>query len=238
MGLHSPEYAARVYKQVVHDSGEAGFGDCSIAMFGEPGSGKFEFVLTGRHCTRRCDGDSVEGAAFGGPIFYGHAADGFDEAPDHPGNAYWYQAQSANKIFQMLDGKQRESALLEKEPGDTAATIQLKRQAGDLPGLGPAVRVETPHAAIARSQMGEEEGAAGNEGDPVGPQRLLPVAGEDPPDPAVGRDHRDPAAVGPVRHEQPPRSVTEDALRPVQSAAQERDPIEFDHFSPLPQESV
>lgn len=33
----------------------------------------FEFVLTGRHCTRRCDGDSVEGAAFGGPLFYGHA---------------------------------------------------------------------------------------------------------------------------------------------------------------------
>ena len=50
--------------------------------------GKFEFVLTGRHCTRRCDGDSVEGAAFGGPIFYGHAAEGFNEKPDHPGNVY------------------------------------------------------------------------------------------------------------------------------------------------------
>src|SRR5688572_23148282 len=77
VGIHSPEYAETVMKQVVHDSGDKGFEDCSIALFGEPGTGKFEFVLTGRHCTRRCDGDSVEGAAFGGPIFYGHAAKGF-----------------------------------------------------------------------------------------------------------------------------------------------------------------
>ncbi len=112
MKLHSPEYAEIVYNQVVHDSGKAGFGDSSIALFGEPGSGKFEFVLTGRHCTRRCDGDSVEGAAFGGPIFYGHAAEDFNEAPDHPGNAYWYQAKRANFVFDMLDGKQRKQALL------------------------------------------------------------------------------------------------------------------------------
>src|SRR5256885_13432172 len=87
MGLHSPEYAEKVMGQVVHDSGKEGFGDTAIALFGEPGSGKFEFVLTGRHCTRRCDGDSVEGAAFGGPIFYGHAAKGFNEKADHPGRS-------------------------------------------------------------------------------------------------------------------------------------------------------
>jgi hypothetical protein len=132
---HSDEYAATVLKQVEHDSGKAGFGDSSIAVFGQPGSGKFEFVLTGRHCTRRIDGDSVAGKAFGGPIFYGHAAGGFNESADHQGNAYWYQAQAANRVFQMLDGKQRESALQEKEAPDNAATIQLRRQTGDLPGL-------------------------------------------------------------------------------------------------------
>src|SRR5687768_8141907 len=82
LGLHSPEYAETVLKQVEHDSGKAGFGSSSIALFGEPGTGRFEFVLTGRHCTRRCDGDSVAGAAFGGPIFYGHAAESFYEKPD------------------------------------------------------------------------------------------------------------------------------------------------------------
>ena len=132
---HSEEYADTVVKQVEHDSGKKGFGDSSIAIFGEPGTGDFEFVLTGRHTTRRVDGDSVKGKAFGGPIFYGHAADGFYEGPDHKGNAYWFQAQSANKVYEMLDGKQRETALLEHEPADNAQTIKLKRQAGDLPGL-------------------------------------------------------------------------------------------------------
>src|SRR4030095_11000967 len=125
LGLHSPEYAETVLKQVEHDSGKAGFGDSSIALFCEPGTGKFEFVLSGRHCTRRCDGDSVEGAAFGGPIFYGHAAKGFYEKADHPGNAYWYQAVRANEVFKMLDGKQRALALLE-EPREEKGTDTVK----------------------------------------------------------------------------------------------------------------
>ena len=105
LGLHSPEYAKIVMGQVDHDGG---FHDCAIALFGQPGTGKFEFVLSGRHVTRRCDGDSVEGAAFGGPIFYGHAARAFNEPADHEGNVYWYQAKRANELFQALDGKQRE----------------------------------------------------------------------------------------------------------------------------------
>ena len=56
-GLHSPEYAGKVAQQVEHDGGKEGFGGCSIALFGQPGTGKFEFVLAGRHVTRRCDGD-------------------------------------------------------------------------------------------------------------------------------------------------------------------------------------
>jgi hypothetical protein len=145
---HSEEYAETVLKQVEHDSGKAGFGDSSIAIFGEPGSGKFQFVLTGRHCTRRIDGDSVEGKAFGGPIFYGHAAEGFNESADHKGNAYWYQAQSANAVFQMLDGKQREVALAEKEAPDNASTIRLRRQTGDLPGLAVADMTPDQKAAV------------------------------------------------------------------------------------------
>jgi hypothetical protein len=136
MGLHSPEYAETVMKQVVHDSGKAGFESSSVALFGEPESGKFEFVLTGRHCTRRCDGDSVEGAAFGGPIFYGHAAESFNEKADHPGNAYWFQAKRANDVFAMLDGKQREQALCQRgreEAGNE--TIRLTGQKTGLEGI-------------------------------------------------------------------------------------------------------
>jgi len=115
-GMHSPEYAEKVMKQVEHDNSEdAGFGACAIAMFGEPATrdknSKFEFVLTGRHVTRRCDGNSVAGAAFGGPIFYGHAFESFNEKPNHPGNIYWYQALRANEVFKALDGKQQKLAL-------------------------------------------------------------------------------------------------------------------------------
>ena len=136
MGLHSPEYAETVMSQVIHDSGEEGFGSSSIALFGEPGTGKFEFVLTGRHCTRRCDGDSVEGAAFGGPIFYGHAARSFNEKADHEGNAYWFQALQANEVFKMLDGKQRNLALLETARDEKGTdTVKLTGKKFGLPGV-------------------------------------------------------------------------------------------------------
>src|SRR5216110_528507 len=143
-GLHSPEYAERVLRQVEHDGGKEGFGGCAIAVFGQPGSGKFEFVLSGRHVTRRCDGDSVEGAAFGGPIFYGHAAKSFNESADHPGNIYWYQALRANEVFKMLDGKQRDLALLD-EPREEKGTDTVKLMGKtDLPGI--------PVSALARDQ--------------------------------------------------------------------------------------
>ncbi len=132
-GLHSPEWAEKVMAQIEHDGGYDG---SSIALFGEPGSGKFQFVLTGRHVTRRCDGDSVEGAAFGGPIFYGHAAEDFYESADHKGNVYWYQAQRANELFQAMDGKQRKQALLGKSRGEKGnETVKLSGKTTDLAGI-------------------------------------------------------------------------------------------------------
>lgn len=155
LGLHSEEYAPIVYNQVVHDSGKAGFEGSSIALFGEPGTGKFEFVLTGRHCTRRCDGDSVEGAAFGGPIFYGHAAQSFNEKPDHPGNVYWYQARRANEVFQMFDGRQRTLALLgdpREEQGTD--TVRLTGKKSGLPGI-PMTELSRDQKAHVRKVMND-----------------------------------------------------------------------------------
>ena len=136
LSLHSPEYAEKVFQQVHHDAGKEGFGDSAIALFGEPGTGNFEFVFTGRHVTRRCDGDSVEGAAFGGPIFYGHATDTFNEKPTHPGNIYWYQAVRANEVFKMLNGKQRELALLgEAREEKGTDTVKLTGKKTGLAGI-------------------------------------------------------------------------------------------------------
>ncbi len=132
--LHNPEFADKVFYHVNEDAG--GLGNYSVALFGEPGSGAFEFVLTGRHCTARCDGDSVEGEAFGGPIFYGHASQSFYEKPDHPKNVYWYQAKRANEVFQALDGKQRKIALLGDPRAEKGtATVELRKSGDRPPGL-------------------------------------------------------------------------------------------------------
>jgi len=133
VGMVQPEWVAKFDKQLEDDAG--GFGeDQSIAIFGKPGDGKFELVVTGRHMTMRCDGNSADHVAFGGPIFYGHAAGGnFDEAPDHPGNVFWHQALAANKLYEMLDGKQRKLALVEKLPREQDAGF--RGSAGGFPGI-------------------------------------------------------------------------------------------------------
>ncbi|NOY42240.1 MAG: DUF3500 domain-containing protein [Planctomycetes bacterium] len=110
-GLYNPAWLDRIDRQLRDDSDGFGEGN-SIAIFGEPGSEEFEFVMTGRHMTIRCDGNSSEHVAFGGPIFYGHAGEGFEEEADHPGNVFWSQAQEANQLYQALDGKQQKLALV------------------------------------------------------------------------------------------------------------------------------
>ncbi len=149
--LHSEEYGAEVLRQFKEDSGKGGFESAAIGLFGEPKTGKFEFVFTGRHCTRRCDGDSESGAAFGGPIFYGHASKSFDEGPAHEGNVYWFQAKRANEVFAAMDGKQREIALLgsgREEKGND--TVKLTGKIKELPGI-PVAALSTDQKGLVRN---------------------------------------------------------------------------------------
>ncbi len=114
--LVSPDWLERFDRQQQDDGG--GFGRYqNLAVFGDPEAGPFELVMTGPHMTLRCDGDSADHVAFGGPIFYGHSpgmwwSGGFVERASHPGNVFWPQALEANALFDMLDGPQREQAVL------------------------------------------------------------------------------------------------------------------------------
>lgn len=128
-GATSPDGYERFQKQMEDDSG--GFDTYHVALFGEPETGKFEWELTGRHMTIRVDGDSVEGTAFGGPIVYGHGAG--DSQKGLPGNVFYYQTIKANEVFDAMDGKQREKALLEKAPKENA--VQLQGASGKFPGI-------------------------------------------------------------------------------------------------------
>jgi len=131
-GIIAPEWHERIDKQLQDDAG--GFGKSNnIAIFGTPGDDKFEFVLTGRHMTLRCDGNSAEHVAFGGPIFYGHAAEGFNESAQHRGNVFWEQALAANRVYDMLDGRQRGLAEVAASPAESA--VGFRGPEGEFPGI-------------------------------------------------------------------------------------------------------
>lgn len=115
----------RLKKQMEFDDG--GINAYSVAVFGEPGKGAFEWELTGRHLTLRADGNSVDKAAFGGPIVYGHG----EENPKE--NLFYYQTLQVNEVFKALDAGQSKQALVEKAPGEAA--VALQGDAGKFPGL-------------------------------------------------------------------------------------------------------
>ena len=128
-GVTSPDGYERFLKQMDDDAG--GLDQYHVALFGTPGTGKFEFEMTGRHMTIRADGDSVENVAFGGPVIYGHG-EGDGEA-GLPGNVFYYQTKKANEVFAALDGKQRAKALLAKAPPENQVPVQGPQAA--FPGI-------------------------------------------------------------------------------------------------------
>ena len=106
------------------------FDQTGADIFGDPTTGKFAFQFTGHHLTMRCDGDSEDGAAFGGPIYYGHTPNGY-----HPSNVFAYQTQQVMKAYDALDEKQRKAATVAMgTPGEGAKSVQLKKD-GKHPGI-------------------------------------------------------------------------------------------------------
>lgn len=147
-GLYNPEWHDRIRKQLQDDAG--GYGKHqSIAIFGEPEKGPFQLVMTGRHLTIRCDGNTTPHPAFGGPLFYGHAAESFNEDPSHRGNVFWPQALKANSLYQMLDGKQRELALIPNAPHESRVLFRKQEQ---IPGL-PISELSKDQKAFAKDVL-------------------------------------------------------------------------------------
>ena len=91
-----------------------------IAIFGDP-SGKepFSWVFAGHHLTLRCDGNSQPNTAFGGPMYYGHAANGHSDT-----NVYNYQTKQVMSVFDMLSEQQRKQAVVVGDPGDGAEALK------------------------------------------------------------------------------------------------------------------
>jgi len=125
-GITSKDGHERFLVQMDDDWG--GFGSYTMALFGEPGSDRFQWVMTGRHLTIRADGNRQDKVAFGGPVVYGHG----ESSPKK--NLFHYQTRKANAVFEALDPKQREKALLAKAPKESRVPLQGAQ--GKFPGVG------------------------------------------------------------------------------------------------------
>lgn len=116
--------------------GSRTFEGCGAVLFGDPkDKEKFAWVFTGHHLTVRCDGNSVPGAAFGGPIYYGHSAQGTSAR-----NVWFYQTKRVQSVYDALDEKQKKKALATKkgvdrerslQPNNPALGIQIKELSAD-----------------------------------------------------------------------------------------------------------
>jgi hypothetical protein len=134
--LVDPGWYPRFMQQLKDDTlGHAWGTDQSIALFGDPDHGPFQFLITGRHLTLRAGGDSESGVAFGGPIFYGHQASGYYERPNHPGNVFWVQALYASRLANMLDEAQLKQAIVDKLPDEPAIEFQANEGGLEVQGL-------------------------------------------------------------------------------------------------------
>ncbi len=121
--LIDPAWHARYERKQLDDSGGWGRHQ-SIALFGDPASGPFQLVMTGRHMTLRAGALADPQIAFGGPIFYGHAtgtwwSGSFVERSHHPDNVFFPQAIAATGLYDLLDGTERERARIRQGPEES-----------------------------------------------------------------------------------------------------------------------
>jgi len=139
------------YRQISRNGkwdGSKAFERCGAMFFGAPSdrpttgpnANKWAFVFSGHHMTIRCDGDSEEGAAWGGPIYYGHSPNGWSR-----GNVFNYQTRRVVSVYEALNGQQQKQALITKgNPGEQAGSVQFKAKAENRPGV--------PYADLTKDQ--------------------------------------------------------------------------------------
>src|SRR5882672_823453 len=105
------------------------FENCGANLFGDP-AGKFTWVFSGHHLTIRCDGNSEEGAAFGGPLYYGHSPNGYSER-----NLFNYQSKSAMAVYESLDKLDRQQALAFEDPAEGLPSLKFRCTCDSTPGI-------------------------------------------------------------------------------------------------------
>lgn len=110
------------------------FESISAIIYGEPAEGKkFSLVFTGHHLTVRCDGNSEEATAFGGPLYYGHSPSGYATT-----NVFYGQTKAATELFRALGKDEKSVALVTdkaKKWKDEHSDIKVPKKGDKVPGL-------------------------------------------------------------------------------------------------------
>ncbi len=108
------------------------FENNGIAIFGDPsGKDPFSWVFAGHHLTLRCDGNSQPNTAFGGPMYYGHSANGHSDV-----NVYNDQTKEVMSVFEMLNEPQRKQAVIVGSPGDGVGALKPMLVSKPATGVG------------------------------------------------------------------------------------------------------
>lgn len=122
------------YKQLSRNGKFDNSGDfesIGAVIYGEPAPGKkFSLVFCGHHLTVRCDGNSEEATAFGGPLYYGHSPSGYAST-----NVFNAQTKVATEVFASLNEKQRAAAVKPGKWKDEHGTIKAPAKNARVPGL-------------------------------------------------------------------------------------------------------
>jgi hypothetical protein len=107
------------------------FESISALIYGEPAEGKkFSLVFTGHHLTVRCDGNSEEATAFGGPLYYGHSPSGYATT-----NVFNHQTKAATELYNALDAEAKKVAVLSGKWNDEHGGIKVPKKGTKVPGL-------------------------------------------------------------------------------------------------------
>jgi hypothetical protein len=105
--------------------------NCGCAFFGQPKDNeKYAWVFSGHHLTIRADGDFMDGAAWGGPMYYGHSPNGYSDK-----NIFYFQTKSVLEVMDALDEKQKAKAIVAGSPGEQAPSVKFRKAEEVKPGI-------------------------------------------------------------------------------------------------------
>jgi hypothetical protein len=132
--FHSISNGEEGYKRLSRNGkfdNSGAFENIGALIYGEPVEGKkFSLVFCGHHLTLRCDGNSEEKTAFGGPLYYGHSPKGYATT-----NVFYNQTKALNEMFASLGKGQREMAVKPGRWQDGVSTVKLPKKDAMMPGL-------------------------------------------------------------------------------------------------------